>query len=293
VSLISLRPPPERAKPRGRGALVGALVLVVVLGVVIWAALPTIEIWVHGATSGGRGLCFLPTLAAPPTAYDEQLFMIESGNSTSVEFNVSAVAQSDSNGYGPAYLVNGLTPVGYWYQVGIAYNWPCGAGYVQGFHYISEVFAPGGRSVSGPNIIPMIIVPGDSVNLTLRFSGANVVMIASDHQRNLNQSTSYSAEGAASFTGGLEAGWFTGVMTEWYHSQQYYGGEQPVLYNATTSIAGNGTNVVTLGIDEYAQSGGTLFYQTEPVDLACPCSYPFSYEGASVEVSPTNFTSGA
>jgi hypothetical protein len=37
---------------------------------------------------------------------------------------VTAVAQTDaSSGYGPAYLLNGLTDKGYWYQVGLAWNW--------------------------------------------------------------------------------------------------------------------------------------------------------------------------
>jgi hypothetical protein len=292
-AVISLRPPPEPTQPRWRKGLVAAIAVLVVVGVAIWAALPAIEGLVHGSSSGHRGICFLPTLPAPATSYDEQLFLVESGNSTSLAFSVPAVAQSDSNGYGPAYLVNGLTPSGYWYQVGIAYDWPCGSGYVQGFHFISEVFAPGGRSVYGPTIIPMIIVPGDAVNLTLRFGDSNVWMTASDSARSSNESTVYSAEGASNFTGGLEAGWFTGVMTEWYHSQAYYGGELPVTYNATTPISGDGAHAVTLGIDEYAQSGGTLFYQTDPVEIGCPCSYPFAYEGAAVEVGPANFTSGA
>lgn len=266
--------------------------VLVVAGVTIWVALPALDSVVHGSSSGNRGLCLLPTLPAPATAYDEQLFMVESGNTTGVDVTVQAVPQVDSNGYGPAYLVNGLTPIGYWYQVGISYNWPCGPGYVHGFHFISEVFAPGGRSVSGPIIIPMIVVPGDTVNLTLRFSGSNVVMSASDPARSMNQSTAYSAEGASNFTGGISSGWFTGVMTEWYHAQAYYGGEQPVTYNASTPISDHGTATVTLGIDEYAQSGGTVFYETDPVEITCPCSYPFSYEGATVEVGPTNFTTG-
>jgi hypothetical protein len=291
--LIGLRPPPVKdERPWGR-FLVGVVAVLVVAGVTIWVALPTVELLTRGSGPATRELCLLPTLPAPPTSYDEQLFMVESGNSTSVAFGVGAVAQADSDGYGPAYLVNGLTPAGYWYQVGIAYNWPCGSGFVQGFHYISEVFAPGGRSVFGPDLIPMIVLPGDTVNLTLRFSDSTVVMSATDPARSMNQSTSYAAEGASSFTGGLESGWFTGVMTEWYHAQAYYGGEAPVTYNTTMPIAGDGTDAVTLGIDEYAQSGGTLFYEADPVAITCACSYPFSYEGGTVAVSPTNLTTGA
>ena len=259
---------------------------------VVWAIFPSIEGLLHPSSNGGTGLCLLPTLPAPAAQYDEQLFMAESNGSANVTFVVQAVPQTDSNGYGPAYLVNGLTSAGYWYQVGISYNWPCGPGNVLGFHFTSEVWGPGNHPVAVPIITPLLVETNNSVNLTLQFSGPNVVMSATDPTTGATQSFTYSAEGASSFVGGIEFHWFTGVMTEWYHAQAYYGGEQTVTYNATAPFSYNGNSEVMVGIDEETPSGGTLFYETDPVEITCACSYPFSYEGATVAVGPTTFTTG-
>jgi hypothetical protein len=274
-------------------------VLAVVAVVAIWAILPSVEDLIHGSGHGlgngpGSG-CLLPTIPAPEIAYDEQLFQVESGNSSNVSFRVPTVVQTDSNGYGPGYLVNGLTSAGYWYQVGIAYDWPCGSGYLAGFHFFTEVWGPGDRPVSGPTAQPIVLASGDNVNLSLRFVGPNVVMSASDLTAELNQSATYSAENSTNFVGGLgpTTGWFSGAMTEWYHAGAYYGGEQPVNYTALSPIAGNSSDEVTLGIDEIVLSGGYLFDQEYPVEMTCPCYYPFSYEGASVDVGPTSFVTGA
>jgi hypothetical protein len=297
--IISLRPPPERAKPRWRRPLAIVVALVVVAVVVTWAILPPIEHWAHDYVRSPGGVagpgCLMPTIPAPAIAYDEQLLVVASGNSSNVTFHVPAVVQTDSNGYGPGYLVNGLTSAGYWYQVGISYDWPCGSGYLAGFHFFSEVWGPGGTPVSGPTAPPIIVGGGDSVNLSLRIVGPNVVMSASNATTGANQSTTYSAENSTSFVGGLapSTGWFTGAMTEWYHAQAYYGGEQPANYTALSPIAGEGSDQVTLRIDEIVLSGGFLFDQVDPVVMTCACYYPFSYEGASVDVGPASFVTGA
>src|SRR5580704_12041724 len=56
---------------------------------------------------------------APSPTYDEQLGITFTQDFSSLEYNVSALAQASPDGYGPGYLLNGLTPEGYWYQVGI------------------------------------------------------------------------------------------------------------------------------------------------------------------------------
>jgi hypothetical protein len=56
--------------------------------------------------------------------YDQQVFMIFGQSFNSLSVNVTAVEQSDGNGYGPSYLLNGVTNDGYWYQVGLSWNWP-------------------------------------------------------------------------------------------------------------------------------------------------------------------------
>ena len=55
--------------------------------------------------------------------YDEQLGLSFTQNWTSLAYNVTAVARNDTSGIGPAYLLNGCTNQGYWYQVGLSYNW--------------------------------------------------------------------------------------------------------------------------------------------------------------------------
>ncbi len=178
------------------------------------------------------------------TPYDEQLGITFTQDYTSLAYNVTAVAQSSGNGYGPAYLLNGYSNTGYWYQVGLSYNWLPNQGWAVNY----EVFDPNGRSIypqnggggtlefNGP------INQGDKVLLNLYFSGGSVIMLAKDLNTGSSASTSYSAEGGSTFLGNPYAtetdGYFTGLMTEWYHSNSYYGNEQGVNY----SVFGGVTN---------------------------------------------------
>ena len=93
---------------------------------------------------GGQG-------AQSPAVYDEQLGMTFPPQAAStIAYNVTAVAQSDPQGYGPGYLVNGLSNGGYWYQVGLTYDWPyISGGYDSGFNLLYEVFGS-----NGPSILP-------------------------------------------------------------------------------------------------------------------------------------------
>ncbi len=76
--------------------------------------------------------------AAP---YDEQVGVTFTQDFSKLAFNVTAVAFSDPDGVGPGYLVNGLTDYGYWYQVGLSYNWPYTlGGFNPGFRMNFEVF---------------------------------------------------------------------------------------------------------------------------------------------------------
>ena len=56
-------------------------------------------------------------------AYDEQLGTTFTQDASSLAYTVIAVAQTGTDNYGPAYLLNGLGNTGYWYQVGLSYNW--------------------------------------------------------------------------------------------------------------------------------------------------------------------------
>ena len=55
-------------------------------------------------------------------SYDEQSYISFGGNFTALEYNVTAIAQNSSGGYGLGYLLNGVSNTGYWYQVGLAWN---------------------------------------------------------------------------------------------------------------------------------------------------------------------------
>jgi hypothetical protein len=66
-----------------------------------------------------------PALASVATPnYDEQIGATFTQDVAALTYNVTAVAQTDSDGYGPAYILNGLTSAGYWYQVGLSWHWP-------------------------------------------------------------------------------------------------------------------------------------------------------------------------
>jgi hypothetical protein len=182
-----------------------------------------------------------------PTTYDEQIGMTFTQSFTSMAYNVTAVEQSDpSSGYGPAYLLNGLSDSGYWYQVGLSWNWD-GTGtysnYSPGFNLNYEVFDSSGNSIfptsgyggvqgfSGP------VYAGDTVGLSLYFSSTyGVMMLAKDYNTGSTSYQTYSAEGGSQFVGlsGAPAnsnGFFTGLMTEWYHSSAFYGNITPVIYS--------------------------------------------------------------
>lgn len=215
-----------------------------------------------------------PTIRDPPSApiyqyatYDEQVGITFAQNYTSLSFNVTAVAQSESStGVGPAYLLNGLTDTGYWYQVGLSYRWPDNTGSpLPGFNMSYEVFTPvpcnspsgccNGSifpTTCGAGIANLAVGPGDTVRLSLGFSGGNVTMQAKDLKTGSAHNESFSAEGGTQFVGLANQpadtnGFFTGLMTEQYHGTVYYGSGEPVHYRQ------NGSTVpaATMWADEF------------------------------------------
>jgi len=132
-----------------------ALVLVVVtLGIIViifsadgtFAFFKNLDLW----------YCSSPSTTLPQTlnnstdmraAYDDQVFFDFDQNFTSLSFNVTAVQQNDSFGFGPAYLLDALSIEDYWYQVGISWDWAVNAGlsYFPGFSFNFEAWNPLGR----------------------------------------------------------------------------------------------------------------------------------------------------
>jgi hypothetical protein len=239
---------------------------------------------------------------APSPVYDEQLGTTFTQNFTSLEYNVTALAQASPDGYGPGYLLNGLTPEGYWYQVGISYHWPNSDGsYDPGFGFSYQVYGPSGKSVypsegAGLGAFSGVVDSGDSVLLSLNFTGSIVQMLAQDWNTGASAEVNYSSEGALTFIGDAFApidshGFFSGLMTEWYHSDPYYGNEGKVTYtNEAVALTS-----AWMWIDEFKSgSTATLFDSRtpSPVTFADDQVYPFATGGATIYASAHQFVTG-
>ena len=186
-----------------------------------------------------------PLSPIPSPGYDEQILETFTPSYYSLVINVTAVQQSGNYGWGPAYLLNGLSNQGYWYQVGLSYNWTPG----DGFALVYAVFNPSGQvilpdcgSCGGLASFTGPVNPNDKISLYLYFLNGDVIMYAYDWNTGAYATESYSAEGATYFLGNENpeltlSGFFTGLMTEQYHVGQYRGTEQPVNYTIDSSSA--------------------------------------------------------
>jgi hypothetical protein len=216
-----------------------------------------------------------------PAKYDQQLGMTFVEDFVSLAYNVTAVDQTDPYGYGPAYLLNGLSNLGYWYQVGISYNWPFAgiSGYSQGFAFNYQVFAPNQSSVyprnggGGLEAFSGPVYSGDTILLVLSFYNNYVVMYAFDWDTNAEAIQVFSAEDAQYFEGSPygpsnQNGYFTGLMTEWYHPEPYYS------YNCKVTYSNEEYPLVAawMWMDEYdpydySWTGAWFTTTTTPIDL--------------------------
>jgi len=243
--------------------------------------------------------------AAADPSYDEQIGTTFTQNFTTLTYNVTALAQADADGYGPAYILNGLSSAGYWYQVGVSYHWPSSGGtYNPNFGFSYQVYGPSGRSVfptnggAGLGGFSKAVHSGDSVLLSLTFSGTTVQMLAQDWNTGATAKTSFNSFGSSTFVGQTSRpansqGFFSGLMTEWYHSLPYSGNEGKVTYtNRAVALSS-----AWMWIDEFASgsSGSPLFInQTKsPVTFANEQQvYPFASNGATVYGSAHQFITG-
>jgi len=180
--------------------------------------------------------------------FDEQVGFTLTQDMVGLSYNVTAIKQTDiASGFGPAYLLNGLTTSGYWYQVGLSWNWDPGNVPGTGFNMVFEVFNSRGDSIfpltggGGVDTFSGPVNQGDVVLLALAFSDGKVTMSAFDWNTGSSASEKYNAQGATTFVGlpGSIAdsnGFFSGLMTEWYHSSKYLGNENEVIYSNTQMI---------------------------------------------------------
>ena len=239
--------------------------------------------------------------------YDEQLGVTFAQSFVSIEYNVTAMPQTDpALGTGPAYLVNGLSDAGYWYQVGVSWDWAPGDTPGTGLAMSYEVFDPQGISVfptdgqGGLQAFSGQVNPGDIVTLDLYFSNSTgvVVMLAHDASTGASASETYPAMGATYFVGlpGSVAnsdGFFTGLMTEWYHGLEYFANEAPVAYTDT----GAGVSSAWMWMDEFNASNLQPIFAsntTAPVSFSTPATpQGFSFNGTTEFADATELVTGA
>lgn len=171
-----------------------------------------------------------PTIAY----YDEQLWLGFANNVTAMSYNVTAIAQNDTYGFGPGYLVNGLTNENFWYQVGLSWNWPS----EHGFRFFYEVWnATSKKSIfpkygSGKLSFTKLIRPHDVVLLSLNFRNEAVNMSARDWESNATASIDFSSYGAKVFVGSIRPNEYpTSLLTEWYHVLPFFCSNQAVRYS--------------------------------------------------------------
>ena len=234
--------------------------------------------------------------ASPPAVWDEQLGTSFTQDFASLSYNVTAVEQADVDGYGPAYLLNGLSDSGYWYQVGLSWDWPnVGGGYASGFHLNYEVFNSRGISIfprsggGGLDDFVGTINAGDTVLLSLNFSGGYVIMYGYDFNTNASAQESYSAVGASRFVGtpysvANSNGFFTGLMTEWYHASEYFGDEASVLYSDPTVALSS----AWMWMDEFDPDNGTSLFSAStpsPVSYSNPTQLQYFASNGATEAS--------
>jgi hypothetical protein len=242
----------------------------------------------------------------PSLDYDEQVGITFTQDFTSLAFNVTAVEQTDPvAGAGPAYLLNGLTNTGLWYQVGLSYRWPGTNGQpLQGFNMAYEVFDPSYFFCPEGSVFPdgcgagtaaLNVNRGDIVQLSLNFSAGNVLMTAVDWNTTSSMTEEYAAEGASYFIGLpnsiAENGFFTGLMTEEYHASPYTGTGQPVVYRESGLNLSSGW----MWLDEF----NTLYGQVFANQTSAPVSYSnptlleyFSSNGTAEASSGQEFVTG-
>ena len=237
----------------------------------------------------------------PDAVWDEQMGETFVQNFTSLSYNVTAVNQNDQYGYGPAYLLNGLSNVGFWYQVGLEWNWPnpAGGGSFKGFGMGIDVFNTTGGLVSvgkadfnftGP------VSPGDKVLLSLSFVDGNVSMYAYDWNTKAHANYTYYAFDATEFVGDPTGianrnGVFTGLMTEWYHVLPFYGDIKPVAYTSNENISSAWS-----WVDEFNSDNGTVVFANQTASaivLTQGKTVGFSWYGATLISSANEFITGS
>jgi len=223
---------------------------------------------------------------------------------TNLTYNVIAVPQRFVGGYGPAYMLNGLSNTGFWYQVGISYYWN-GPESQPGFYMDYEIWSPTGTSLFPENgflgELPFscTVNPYDIISISLKFYGGYVYMTAVDTENGCSASLSYNSERATYFIGNSYSafnndGFFTGLMTMWQSTSPQYNAQNIVTYSSTWVKTNESQNVPPTGIvwiDEYhANLSDSILYDSYPSSVS---SASISYQLVSASYDDGIFTTGS
>jgi hypothetical protein len=288
------RPPSRTARDRSR------LFAVTAAAIGVLAGAGTLAIFYSTLTcedvTGGVGTGFV---GSPRVVWDEQALLSISVDSRSLYTNATVSAVEDKNGYGPAYLLNGATNVGYWYQAGLTYNWGVTGqtpGHYQGFSIITSVFSPNDSAVPRfAYIQPVAMESGKTIRIGLSLQSGCVTM-SWTLPGGSTISERYDSYGASSFVNNSPIqedaipAYLSGLMTEWWHVDRYYGATAPAFYTLP-KLDGS---FVGLGVSEFipGTAGSQLFANSTQAHLGCDCTTTLSYQNVTETVSWSGFTTG-
>jgi hypothetical protein len=245
--------------------------------------------------------------SGPNPAYDEQFILgFEENFTSSISYNVTLRAQNDSYGYGPAYLLNGLTDSGYWYQAGVAWDLGESSGgqqqheqfqYAPGFRFVYEVWNTATQEsvfpLSGGTLPTTFLADdGDIVLLSLNMTGdGEISMTAFDWNTSARGAAQYDAYGASQFLGFRDkvTPYPTSLLTEWYHVLPYFCSDEPVVYSSDVAPL----SAAWMSIDEWNLTGAltSQYFNSSLTGECCIFStgnQPVSFQEPSVFRSLTD-----
>ena len=226
------------------------------------------------------------TDSMPPARYLQQLALNFKQSFSSLAYNVTAVAQNDSFGYGPSYLLDGLSDKGNWYQVGVIWNPsnPTEVGFTPGFYLVVQIWS----STNGTSIFPKTgqaetynfsgqVRTGDIVLLSLNFSNASesktgiVNMSAYDWNSTARSSANYTSFGASTFVQSLPSGSYpSGLLTEWYLAEPNFCLPNKVVYsNYLKPIQSADMCIAELNVTNVNSSSNAYSYQYATIFQGC------------------------
>lgn len=197
--------------------------------------------------------------------YDYQSGETFLGNFSSLSYNVLVSNQTNDFGKGQGYLLNGVTNKGYWYQVGIAYNWSThGTEHNSGFSMLSYL-----EFITEINVTSLGADArrGDAVLLEMNIQNDTVHLKVHDWNTNVSKTVMLPAFNATYFVGGPyinginngtadKSGHFTGLMTEEWSPTLFSRPTTPIVYSPF-ALTNNAVRLFVHNEGPFAQQVGS------------------------------------